>query len=417
MKVMNITTPWLALSLLAATSLFSQNEAKDSLNSESLVCITDSDSSGQECCLPLQPTCQPYVCKPEKRGNVQEPQTPSIPAFNAPAEINTGLLCEWNVFSSISFLYWQPLQDNMRIATKGSQSIATLVGPGTLDHGRTIDMDFDYKPAFKIAMGMNFRNDDWVGYIEYTRLRGTDDASASVPNSNPTIYNLWGNDPISSTFAGTPVFNAVKANFKCKLDFIDTQLERVYFVGQKLTFHSVFGIRVALISESFHALYSYDGSLINNTSAKVIALPSSLTAVHRTSSWGIGPRMGLEMDWLLRYGIRLFGSGFADILYTSYKIQTKSTTVPFTSALAPFTSGNAITTTNFDDDTGMLRTHLDLEIGLGWGRYFDYNNLHFDLSAAYGFQVFFNQNMLILPVYSPSDLYIQGLTVTARLDY
>lgn len=426
MNIATKTMPWIATSLCAAISVFSQSGMADVLtdsrqNDESLISRNasseSSEKSGRPVCAPLQPPCQPYVCKPEKCGNIQEPQMPVIPAYNAPAEINIGILGEWDVFSTVSFLYWQPLQENMHIARQGSQAVSTLLSPTTTDRGTLINMDFDYRPAFKVAMGMNFHNDDWVGYIEYTRFRGSDYVSHSVASGNPTLYNLWGDDPVSSTLAGRAVFNALNAKFHCKFDFIDTQMERIYYVGQQLTFHSVFGVRVALISESLRAHYSYDGSLIENSSAKVIALPSSLDAIFRTNSWAIGPRMGLEMDWLVSNGIRLFGSGFADLLYTSYSLKNKSVTVPYTSALSPFTVGNSISTTTADDDMDLLKTHLDLEIGLGWGRYLDYHNWHFDLSAAYGFQVFFNQNMMVLPVYSPSNLYVQGLTVTARLDY
>jgi hypothetical protein len=68
-----------------------------------------------------------------------------------------------------------------------------------------------------------------------------------------------------------------------------------------------------------------------------------------------------------------------------------------------------------------------MEMGFGWGRYFDNNNWHFDLSAAYDWQVFFNQNML--HSFSSSyemiaknttvngNLYVQGCTITARLDF
>ncbi|MBI5272602.1 MAG: hypothetical protein HY861_01295 [Chlamydiia bacterium] len=415
------TIPLIAASLLAMNSMFGQGGMEDALQDpESQLCQQSSDTpenkSKRPLCQPIQPTCQPYICKPEKCGNAQEPQTPSIPAYNGPAEINTGIIGDWNFFSTLSFLYWQPMQDDMRIATEGSLPVSSLFGPKTVDHGKTVNMNFDYKPAFKIAMGMNFRNDDWVGSIEYTRLRSTDAASKTILNNNPTLYNLWGDDPLSTSFVDTPVFNSLGAHFQCKLDFIDAQMERVYFVGQRLTFHSSLGLRAALIAESLLANYSYDGALVTNSSAAVIAFPSSLDAVHRTQSWGIGPRMGLEMDWLLRRGIRIFGSGFADVLYTSYKIQTKTAFLPLISS-SGFTAGNSITTTNRDAETGALRTHLDLELGCGWGRYLDYNNMHFDLSAAYGFQVFFNQNMLRLPAYSPSNLYVQGLTITARVDY
>jgi hypothetical protein len=73
-----------------------------------------------------------------------------------------------------------------------------------------------------------------------------------------------------------------------------------------------------------------------------------------------------------------------------------------------------------------LRAHFDTELGLGWGRYFLSNDWHIDLSATYGWQIFFSQNMFrkIFNRGVPTSyleplgsLFIQGLTFTARLDY
>jgi hypothetical protein len=79
-------------------------------------------------------------------------------------------------------------------------------------------------------------------------------------------------------------------------------------------------------------------------------------------------------------------------------------------------------------DIDYLRTHLELELGFGWGSYFDNNNWHIDLSAGYALQVFFDQNMFRhfetgnhrTTAYSSlphGNLYVQGLTATARLDF
>lgn len=413
---------WIASSLVLATSVFGQEAVETSeaqvaqgeeicKGAEPVIC----NGNGQPLCPPLQPTCQPYVYKPPKCGNVQEGQVPSVAAFNAPAEINTGILGDWNFFTTVSFLYWQPTQDNFEIASLGSQSVGSLNNPRTIDTRQIQEMDFDFKAAFKVCTGMNFHNDDWNGYVEYTRFRGTDSMSASTLSTNPTLYNLWGTTAVASGLYGTSVFNSVSAEFDCKLDFIDAELERVYYVGQRLAFHTALGLRYALINESLSANYAYNGSYINNTSARVIALPGVFNAIYRTNSWGIGPRIGLEMDWMLRNGFRVVGSGFADVLYTSYEVQTKNSTVPFTGDL--FLVGNPITVSTHEDDLGLLRAHLDFEIGAGWGKYLDYNNIHVDFAATYGFQVFFNQNVMRLASFSPSNLYVQGLTFTARLDY
>jgi hypothetical protein len=71
-----------------------------------------------------------------------------------------------------------------------------------------------------------------------------------------------------------------------------------------------------------------------------------------------------------------------------------------------------------------LRPHIDLEWGMGWGTYFCNHSWHVDFAATYGFQVFWNQNMFrsstgpnyryLMP---NGDLYVHGLTLTAKLDF
>jgi hypothetical protein len=76
-------------------------------------------------------------------------------------------------------------------------------------------------------------------------------------------------------------------------------------------------------------------------------------------------------------------------------------------------------------DINTLRPHLDLEWGLGWGSYLDCHKWHVDISASYGFQIFWNQNMFRnwtltpnLRGYMPDgDLFVHGLTATAKLDF
>lgn len=407
------TAPWMVASLCAAASLFAGNS-------------NSCPKKVEPACQPIEPICQPQICKPARCGRAQEPQTPIIAAYNAPAEINIGLMGDWDFFFSGSFLYWQRTQDDMRLGTKNNLSVAN----STNIKGETIDMSFDFEPGFQICLGMNFHNDDWVGYIEYTRVRGESDKKSTT--TAPRIFNSWGDinpffngagDPLI-VVPGTPglAFTSVHGEFKCNQDFIDPSMERVYYVGQSLVFHSVFGGRISLISEALEAHYSFSGSSIvpdpaSDPDAIHFAIPGTLAAIHRSNNWAIGPRMGLEMDWLLCSGIRFFGSSFVDVLYTHYKVQTKSTFIPrVTVGGTNLVAGTTIFNIN-RDEFGTVRAHVDLEAGLGWGTYLDYHSWHIDFAASYGFQVFFNENVLRLPSYSPSNLYVQGLTFKARLDY
>lgn len=425
MNLLYQTKPWVIMSLLVTASIFGNSQNGCAPKKAEQTQCPQKKVEPTPCppvCQPIEPICQPQLCKPAKCGRVQEPQPPIIAAYNAPAEINIGFQGEWDFFASGSFLYWQRIQDDMRVATKSSIPLADLTDNGI--HGETVDMDSDFQPGFKIGLGMNFRNDDWVGYIEYTRVHGEDETSKFVSSTNPRLFNTWGDiAPGTNTGGGTfiefnnPsfVFNSVKAEFGCNQDFIDPQLERVYYVGKELVFHSVFGGRIALISEKLDLDYSYNGALIDPLFANKLALPGKMDVISRSTSWAIGPRLGIEMDWMVSHKLRLFGSGFADVLYTRYKVQTKTALRPSVTYNA-FGAGNTLFNIN-RDEFGAIRAHVDFEAGLGWGTYLDYNSWHIDLSASYGFQVFFNQNVLRLPTYSPSNLYVQGLTFTARLDY
>jgi hypothetical protein len=136
------------------------------------------------------------------------------------------------------------------------------------------------------------------------------------------------------------------------------------------------------------------------------------------------------MDWDFCWGFRFIGSAYGDILYTKYKIQDKSVFLP-TETITSLGSGKiyAKGVPSFiitKDTVRVIRGHLDFEMGIGWGAYFGTNDWHFDASATYGFQIFFDQNMFrhydggtIVGSYTMpnGDLFVQGLTISARVDF
>lgn len=335
--------------------------------------------------------------------------------------------CDWDFFVTGSFLYWQPQQDNMDVGIADdflvTQLLPTALVPAAAGFkGNFIDLNFKYKPGFKVAAGLNLQNDDWVAYAEYTRWHGQHEVFSNGTSGNPTVYATWGHPFILENFG--QVFDGVRSTFHCNLDFVDAEMERVYYVGKSLIFHSTWGARGAWISENMHVHY-FNTSSPFVTAGTVTSLPSKVDVYGRVHSWAVGPRAGIEMDWMLGEGVRFFGSGFADVLWTKYKVQDKTVVIPLVTDGVVLTGNSLSMITR--DRVGALRAHVDLETGFGWGMYIDNaNSWHIDLMAAYGFQVFFNQNMfqhfnsssVIGNHYEEhGNLYVQGLTVTARLDF
>lgn len=380
MNLVNKTAPWLVASLLAATSAFAQQDK----------------SASKKCCTPCPTPCE------------FKEMMPGMPGYNAPSRIN---VCgNWDIYADASFIYWQVSQDNMEYAYSDLNTFATLGDPGAT--GSYSEMSFGFKPGFQVGGGMNFDHDNWDSYAEYTRLHGSNSSSATGV--------LFANRGNLHLLAKSSVFDTASSKFSTDLDFVDWVLGRSFFVGKNLTFHPVLGARGAWITQYFNTHYrnSTVGSAGGTTVDSVIARFSSVDIYSRVRSWEVGPRTGLEASWLLGEGIRLFGNGYGDILYSRYKLQEKTVyTINSTGAVQYIISKERV---------GLVRTHLDLEMGLGWGSYFDNNNWHIDLSAAYGFQVFFNQNMfrqsfdnivVASGQTANGNMTIQGLTVTARLDF
>lgn len=402
-------------SLLAATTVFGQNQNNSC-----------QPPKAPPVCQPVKPTCQPQVCKPAKPavcGIVQEPQVPTIAAYNAPAEINIGMQGEYDFFVTGTFIYWQPLLDNFSVGIQDSLTLADLTVHGLGARTNTIDMDFDYKPGFKVGLGMNLQHDDWVGYAEYTRIHGKHNVSSSSDSATPTIIATRGH-PIFLQGIGQ-VYSSLHSKYTCNLDFIDGQLERVYYVGQNLVFHSSFGARGGWILQNQHT--RYNGITNVGVPGPLPFAGNAETNIYdRVHSWAIGPKTGLKMDWIFGDGFRFYGNTFADLLYTKYKVQGKAVVLARSGNNAfGLTAGQFLAGT-FRDKVAALRTHLDIEMGFGWGTYLDNNGWHVDFAVGYDFQVFFNQNMFTQFPSSTSpginleqlgNLYMQGLNVTARLDF
>jgi hypothetical protein len=207
------------------------------------------------------------------------------------------------------------------------------------------------------------------------------------------------------------------------MDFLDLSLARAYYSGAKLTVRPFFGARGAWIRQNLTT--TYDGSS-NYLDPRIAEGYKHFKVSNYSASWGVGPRAGFESNWLLGYGCRLIGNGSADILYTRYDTHITEIEYQFAGTLRPLLNGNPIlSNASVSQVIDLLRTHLDFEMGFGWGSYFCRNGCHIDLSATYGFQVFWDQNMFrnfqddgtVKSINPNGNLYVHGLTANVRFDF
>jgi len=316
-----------------------------------------------------------------------------ISAGQAPAIVSFSLRNEdsWRFSFNAKFDEYQALADSLEIAFPSSFSN----GFGSLLRvpvGEIVTLDNDYHPGFQIGFVLNTPYDTWDFGGEYLWYRGTSHAKAK------------GNSDI---FYSSPIFvgpfnlliGSLEADWKLGIDLIDFYLSRPYFSGNSLSFTPTLGLRGGWIRQHF-----------NVTAANFLASSNLTTADTNSRVWLIGPKTGLQTNYIVGYGFSIFGNLATSFLYTQYN------------ALS-LTLENHLDQVSYAKNNGLstFRSILDAGVGLNWG---SKGAVKVNFNAAYNLSVFFSQNMERTLVSiaggqqgTPGNLYLSGLTIGASVEF
>jgi hypothetical protein len=344
---------------------------------------------------------------------IKEKQIPS--AYNHPARIDVN--DSWDVFITGSFIYWQGIEGGLDLGHYYYTS-QTAENPGAV-----VEMNFKYKPGFKVALGTNLGHDNWILSAEYTWLHFSDTKSYADYLDTINIAEGWNYD--DSCYL-------LYAKWKFRYDMIDLEMARPYYLGTCLVFKPFVALRGGWIKQ-FYNWYGATVAVSEETDYGLSTLPTAYDfANNLQKTWLVGPRVGVNCDWIFFDDFRLIGNAAAALFYQNFNL---------TSDVGYYVEDTKYYGRILTDKNGQLTPNVEGALGLGWGSYFGSNNgWHFDLSLLYEVHYFWNQNKmralnermvqeLITDdatgessyVYSPSykaeDLMLHGLTVTVRFDF
>lgn len=385
------------------------------------------------------------------------PCPPQDCAYNAPYSID--LPCQWDLFVTGSFIWWEAKEENLSLGAiyelNNGVEYSPPIDPGEIPRlfpafsKKLKDFEFQYCPGFQVGLGYNVGCDNWQIYGEYTYLRSNSSSTIGpvdpvvVPDTlrlsggTPQVEPYWNSYPYIPSVLGVVVYTDGYGKWNLDLDIVDLQLSREYFIGQCLTFRSFASIRAAWIDQKFNAVY-------NGFQPVEGASDDNFQYVYNkkatTKSWGVGPRVGLDTDWFICNGFRIFANSGASLLYTKYSDIKEAANFTLTNPDLELTI-IPIDNSSFDNQPCYIRPQADITLGVGWGTDFC-NSWYFDLEIGYTFNIFWSQNMFIqpkefvfvpldpdslnIPFYTVSrngnelkggDLTLQGLVVKARLDF
>jgi len=304
------------------------------------------------------------------------------------------------LFLTADFLYWQAKEDNL------DYGITTASGfDFPIFEGEVLAMDFDFHPGVKVGFGVDFYwHDHWDLFGEWTYLNSHNNSEASFADFTiaPSL--------IPPSVVQNSVASSAKANWKILYNTFDINLGRPFYSGEMLRLRPHGGVRGNYFRQKYSANYR-----ISEPLNEIITMTTTF------NSWGVGPRVGIETDWLLGYGCKIFGNVGFSLLFTLFNTREKGQDAVLSLGSVSITPNSYIDKRHHN----MARANLESILGIGWEWYFDNCNWHADFTAGYEFQYWPDANGDIRFFDTTAkgihgtggNLVLHGLTFMGRLDF
>jgi hypothetical protein len=284
-----------------------------------------------------------------------------------------------------SFIYWQPIEKDLELG----EYVPTAPYVNSYEE---INMDFDFKPGFKIALGYVSNENNWDLVGEYTWLHCTNSKSVNAPS--------WGyvNDYWSTSANAT----YMKLSWKLDYDMATADFGRSYLINNKLCLKPFVGLKGGVIDQK-----------LSDRALDAGNVPGYIDATYKSDSWLIGPRLGINMNWLIGQGFSFVSNGSMNFLYQSFKVKVASQDA---------TDATHQTIRN-KQDVYYITPNFDFTVGFNWKtKYGATEQYSFEIATLYDFLHYFNQNktkraQTIVYGSDIGNLMLHGLTIDLKFGF
>lgn len=309
---------------------------------------------------------------------------------------------------SADFIWWKTHIGAMEYAISGINDIGANVPNYTnVSKGHTHQPDFDFKPGFKVGLGMDFAHDGWDLIAEYTWLQGGSQKNSFTSEEgvgSATSLNVV--DPVGAIMIMS--VESGRSTWKQSFNVVDLMLGRNFFVSRYLSLKPSVGLKSAWIDEKLNL------GFITTPPAVAIDGVTSVKQQRKQDMWGLGIRLGLDGVWHFAKNWGLYGNIDATALWSDFHVRAKTKTV----ALLPPNQTSSITTTNLNTEESIQEVMgvLEASLGLTYMTWFHRDEYQFQVQAGWEEQVWLNFNHFVENPKS-GDLSLQGLTIKASFKF
>jgi hypothetical protein len=288
----------------------------------------------------------------------------------------------WDFQISADALLWQLQEDGLTYAVETAAGLP--VGANKVQQ--------KYNWGFRIGLDWTIPHDNWDIALNWTHLISNRHGSSTAETRN-TLVKTQGY--VGTTTVG---YTSASAKYHNRLDQIDLNLGREFFISKWVTLRPFFGLRADWLRQRLRSSYYLS-----------TATTASQATYQRNKWWGIGIQSGLNTQWNFCGGFSLYGNVATAIEYGLQKLSlTESGTV----------------NTPLGNSYHICRPILDLQLGLGWDYNFCEDSFHFGLKLGWENHVYFDQSRFLsynTVNYSDNSsggsLTYQGWTLHACFDF
>lgn len=336
----------------------------------------------------------------------------------------------WFIFSDL--LVWRSSEDGLGYGKKALVESSTLLdGAPLIKHEKEKNPQFNWSAGFRVGFGYNSACDGWDMTTNWTHFHNRADSSSKsslVAGEDGVFHPFY---PAWLVVDKNGFIDEVKTNWKLRLDFVDLELGREFYVSRSLTLRPFIGLRAARIDQKYHLRGEAGKCTEEELPSLAVILPADFTTTTQMNGEyrGIGLRTGLDSEWGLGCGWSLYGQAAISLLYGRFDVAERFD-------FEQRNEEHALNSPNFNDETKDRfwagRAITDMALGIRWKKYFDCDVMAFTVQLGWEQHLFFAQNQFkdvnaglsgtnllyrTAGQVHRGDLSVQGITLSCKLDF
>lgn len=341
----------------------------------------------------------PAVCYPDNCEPCQRCLGPENFAGNPPVCPHG---CNGDFDVTVAAFYWSAHQDGMEYAivnniqnpeeSNESDAVFQLNHLSAAEYKHP-SSKWDW--GFKVGLGYCSPCDGWDVQLLWTWFHGKSNNHIDADVSdNVVILPLWSDfvasnaDSAAGGEGGVLYATDSEAQWKLKLNLIDLELGRDYWVSRYLAVRPFVGLRYASIKQDLGL--DYNGGSWSAVTETPDSQPAYNGLVDLENNYrGAGLRAGLDSQWNFGCGWALYGDLAVSIIYGRFRVNHNEIVRVATST--PHNIADVLDTT---ESLRASRAMLDMGLGIQWSTMFC--SCKYGLTAMLGWEqhMFFDQNQM-----------------------